>query len=211
MVEEARQGGAAEAAGRAGAKGVTAVYTSGGVNRRPHCLAWSLATGRAYYGCHQGVMVYCPTAAAVLATLPGHTGLVTCLALVADPSGDGEDLVASGGADNRVLVWRVGPAGAGALLATLAIHSGPITALALLATSEGLTVASTATDSTICTSTVALEAPVALEGAVVEVAEWRQELGSGLALALHLVRLPGQEPLLVVARDNCRLLLIQVK
>jgi WD40 repeat protein len=144
----------------------------------------------------------------VLATLAGHTGLVSCLALAADPADTGSDLVASGGADSRVLVWRVGPAGAGALLATLAVHSGPITALALLPAAGGLTVASTATDSTICTSTVALEAPV--EGSVVEGAEWRQELGGGLALALHLISLPGQAPLLVVARDTCRLLLLQV-
>ena len=65
-----------------------------------------------------------------------------------------------------MLVWRVRPAGAGALLATLAVHSGPATALVLLPSIGGLTVSSTATNSTICTSTVALEAPV-------EGADWR--------------------------------------
>ncbi len=107
---------------------MTAVYTSGGVNRRPHCLAWSL----------------------VLATDPASSSPQIRRTLTGTS-------VVSGGADSKMLVWRVGPAGAGALLATLAVHSGPVTALILLPSIGGLTVASTATNCTICT------------------ADWRQE------------------------------------
>ena len=41
--------------------GPAMVYTSGGVNRRPECVACSVATGLVYYASHNGVLVYDPS------------------------------------------------------------------------------------------------------------------------------------------------------
>merc|ERR1719341_3037621 len=39
---------------------------------------------------------------------------------------------------------------------------------------------------------------------------WRQDMGGGVALALHLTRVAGQrDPLLLVAKDDCSVLLLQ--
>ena len=112
---------------------------------------------------------------------------MNCLSVVEQ---DQSDLVTSGATDHRVLVWRVERGGQACLLATLCLHSGPVTALAtLFLPSSVLMVATTATDSTVCTTIVGLG-----EQGVQEVKEpsRRQELGGGLALALHLTSLPGQ-------------------
>ena len=37
------------------------VYTSAGVNRRPECVACSLATGLVYFASHNGLLIYHPS------------------------------------------------------------------------------------------------------------------------------------------------------
>ena len=37
------------------------MYTSAGVNRRPECVACSVATGLVYYASHNGLLVYDPS------------------------------------------------------------------------------------------------------------------------------------------------------
>ncbi|TMQ35780.1 MAG: hypothetical protein E6K70_00350 [Planctomycetota bacterium] len=74
------------------------------------------------------------------ATLTGHAGEVRCLAIA--PSGE---LLASGGADNRVCLWSLPD---GKLLKTLDRHSGWINSLAI--TPDGRTLASARRDGHVC-------------------------------------------------------------
>ena len=40
--------------------GPAMMYTSAGVNRRPECVACSLATGLVYFASHNGILIYDP-------------------------------------------------------------------------------------------------------------------------------------------------------
>ena len=103
--------------------------------------------------------------------------------------------------------FQVLAGGSHSLLYTLSLHSGPVTSLAcLLLAPSSLTLATTSTDSTVATTTISTQQ----ENVEVKEAGHSLALQGGLAICLHLVLLPGQEePLLVVAREDCRLHLMQ--
>lgn len=86
-----------------------------------------------------------------------------------------------------VQVWRVKKDGSTTLLSLLSIHSGPVTALALLFLQDStLEVATTSNDSTLCLTSISLDQKEG--GLELKDPHWRQDMGGGVALALHLTR-----------------------
>ena len=114
--------------------------------------------------------------------------------------------------------------GSASLISVLSLHSGPVTALALILLQDStLEVATTSNDSTICLTSIDLDRKEEEVGELKD-AHWRQDMGGGVALALHLTRctfvshfaedlfgrVAGQrDPLLLVAKDDCSVLLLQ--
>ena len=175
---------------------VSLEYVSAGCNRSSHCLAWSRYV---YYGSHSAVQVYSKDQARVVTTLLAHTGRVNtvrCLSL------EDSDLVLSGSTDHSVAVWRCGE-GQFTKLAVIKTHTGSVTNLTGVVQDNVLTVASTSRDNTIRFSRLDLESLHLEDDGVIE-------LGSGLALELHLTQVPGVgRPVLLAARDDCGVHLYQ--
>jgi len=172
------------------------VYISAGCNRTPHCLAWSPRSGLVYYGSHHSVCVYSTTQAKVVRSLVGHTARVNCVRCINTES-DLEYIV-SGSTDFSVTVWKEDTGNFSKIL-NYKIHTGAVTNLSSALVDQNLLVVSTSTDSTIKFATVDIHTAAILnEGSI--------DLGTGVALDMHLLTLPGfSVPLLVVARDDCRL------
>ena len=86
-----------------------------------------------------------------------------------------------------VKVWRVKKDGSATLVSLLSLHSGPVTALALLLLQDStLELATTSNDSTLCLTSISLDQKE--EGLELKDPHWRQDMGGGVALALHLTR-----------------------
>ena len=177
-------------------------YIAAGCNRTPHCMAWSQGSGLVFYGSHHSVCVYSVTRAKVVSTLHAHTARVNCVrSVVTHP---GVEYVVSGSTDNTVSVWK-GDGEQFCKVISYKAHTGVVTNLAIAVVGEVLIIVSTATDSTIKISKVSLE-----KSEAEVVSEASVDLETGLALDLHLAFLPGlAQPLLMVARDDCKLHLFE--
>jgi len=179
-------------------------YISGGCNRTPHCMAWSRGSGLVFYGSHHSVCVYSVSSARVVHTLVSHTARVNCVRCVTH---SGVDWVVAGSTDQSVSVWK-GKEGNFSKIACFKSHSGAVTNLAVVVVAGKLLIVSTSTDSTIKFTKVGFEnsdSDVVSDEASID-------LQTGLALDLHLTFLPGiPSPLLVVARDDCKLHLFEEK
>ena len=83
--------------------------------------------------------------------------------------------------------------GSATLVSLLSLHSGPVTALALLLLQDStLELASTSNDSTMCLTRIALDGKQG--GTELKDPHWRQDMGGGVALALHLTRCSLKSP-----------------
>ena len=84
-------------------------------------------------------------------------------------------------------MWRVKKDGTATLVSVLPLHSGPVTALALLLLQDStLELATTSNDSTMCLTRIALDGKE--ESSELKDPHWRQDMGGGVAIALHLTR-----------------------
>ena len=178
-------------------------YVSAGCNRTPHCMSWSRLSGLVYYGSHHSVCVYSVDKTRVITTLVGHMARVNCVRTAAIDSE--VEYIVTGSTDCSVVVWRR-EGTEFTKVKTLEKHSGAVTNLAISVLDHVLIIVSTSTDNTIKLSKINLSKSTdeVFGEAVIE-------LGTGLALDLHLATLPGvQNPLLVVAREDCKLHLYEV-
>ena len=91
-------------------------------------------------------------------------------------------------------VWRVKKDGSATLVSLLSLHSGPVTALSLLLLQDStLELASTSNDSTMCLTRIALDGKEG--GSELKDPHWRQDMGGGVALSLHLTRCSLKSPI----------------
>ena len=182
-------------------------YISTGVNRSPHCMTWSHQSGLVYYGAHNAVAVYNPNTFKIVKTLVGHEACVNCVRCVASDKKDIEYLV-SASTDKSVILWK-SDTSRGILyprvsqICVIKSHTGPVTNVAAKIVEDKMYVASTSNDNTVKVNFVQLTN----EGEGTSTQETGcVQLGTGLALELHLVTLPGtSQPLLLVARDNTKI------
>ena len=168
-------------------------YLSAGCNRSPHCLAWSHYV---YYGSHCGVQVYSREQSRVVTTLLAHTDRVNTVRCLQQD--EDTEFLLSASTDHTVAVWRCSR-GEFTKVAVIKTHTGAVTNLSGVLQDNIMTVVSTSRDNTIKLSRLNLNTLEVEDDGVID-------LGSGLALELHLTLVPGlSSPLLLAARDDCKI------